>query len=691
MLTPLTDDDPTAIGPYRLQNRIGEGGMGTVYLAFTERREPVAVKVASAELAEDVEFRRRFQREVRAAQRVRGGAVAAVLDADTESDRPWMVTEYVEGISLADAVRQRGPLAERLVRGLAVGLADALVAIHEAGVVHRDLKPSNILLAWDGPRVIDFGIAQLDGNATLTRTGHVVGTLAWMAPEQMRGEQAGPPADVFSWGCCVAYAATGRHPFHADRAEVLAFRIQREAPDLDHLPAYLLGTAVPALDKEPGLRPSAAALLANLSGHPVRTMSEAHRATETVLGRDWTSQLPGRPSRRPQPDPRPAARHGGALPAPAGPVSGPAPATWQPAPAPPPGAWPAAAALGAPRPGDGPPAGRPLDAPRQTGAYPLGHREPDGYPPDQPDQSDQPGPRPPARRRSDGYPAAGPAPAEAPQSWPPRPAVEAERYQRPAQDADWRSARAGSLGVPPPADAYRPALPRPESHRPEPAGDGYRPVPPAAPNRPTTPPPDPYRAAPPSAEQPRPALPAPDGYRPVPGQADGYRPKPAAHDGYPPAFRTGDGSRPALPAGGGYPGSPPPAGSPGTAPGTPCPPPNRPPVGAPSDPGRARAAAGRAPGAAAELAGVVTSTPAVVGGDAAGASWNLPAVLSAVLSLCWLFGLGSVAGVYLGYRGRAAARSVARRGDRLAAVGIVLGWPGIIAAVIVLGVAAGRG
>lgn len=152
MLTPLTDDDPIAIGPYRLQNRIGEGGMGTVYLAFTDRRHPVAVKVASAELSEDVEFRRRFQREVRAAQRVHGGAVAAVLDADTTAERPWMVTEYVEGTSLADAVRQRGPLAEQLVRGLAAGLADALVAIHEVGVVHRDLKPSNILLAWTGPR-----------------------------------------------------------------------------------------------------------------------------------------------------------------------------------------------------------------------------------------------------------------------------------------------------------------------------------------------------------------------------------------------------------------------------------------------------------------------------------------------------------------------------------------------------------
>jgi serine/threonine protein kinase len=652
MLTPLTDDDPTAIGPYRLQNRIGEGGMGTVYLAFTERREPVAVKVASAELAEDVEFRRRFQREVRAAQRVRGGAVAAVLDADTESERPWMVTEYVEGISLADAVRQRGPLTERLVRGLAAGLADALVAIHEAGVVHRDLKPSNILLAWDGPRVIDFGIAQLDGNATLTRTGHVVGTLAWMAPEQMRGEQAGPPADIFSWGCCVAYAATGRHPFHADRAEVLAFRIQREGPDLDHLPDYLLATVVPALEKEPGLRPSAAGLLANLSGHPVRTMSEAHRATETVLERDWTGQLPGPPARRPDPDPRLAARHGGALPAPAGPMSRPVPATWRPAPAPPSGARPAAAALDQPRPGDVPPAGRRPDAPRQTGAYPVGQRLPDGYPPG------QPGAQPPPQPWSGGYPA-GPARAEPPRPSPPRQTNAPEQYPLPAQDPDWRSARAGSLGIPPPADAYRAAPPRPESYRPEPAGGGYRPMPAAASYPPAPPPPDSYRPAPPP----------PDPYRPAPPTGNGHNP----------ALPMGDGYRPASPADGGYRPSLPPTGS---APGTPYPLP----AGAPVDPRRPRPpVAGRPPGAE-EVVGGGKSVP--VGGAAA---WNVPAMLSAALSVCWLFGLGSVAGVYLGYRARSAARSVARRGDRLAAVGIMLGWPGIIVAMIFLGVAAGRG
>jgi serine/threonine protein kinase len=662
MLTPLTDDDPVAIGPYRLQNRIGEGGMGTVYLAFTERREPVAVKLASAELAEDVEFRRRFQREVRAAQRVRGGAVAEVLDADTDARRPWMVTEYVEGISLADAVRQRGPLTERLVRGLAVGLADALVAIHEAGVVHRDLKPSNILLAWDGPRVMDFGIAQLDGNATLTRTGHVVGTLAWMAPEQMRGEQAGPPADVFSWGCCVAYAATGRHPFHAARAEVLAFRIQREAPDLDHLPDYLLGTVVPALAKEAGLRPSAAALLANLSGHPVRSVSEARRATETVLGRDWTGQLPGRSVRGPATDGQPRPRQDAVLPAPAGPPTGPAPATWQPGRAP------------------VPEASRTLSA----------------------------------------------GPAATPETYP-RPGPRAD------QNADWRSAQAGSMGAPPPADAYRPLPPSSGSYRPAlppsggyppPPPDDYRPVPrPPDGRRATLPPPDGRRATlqPPGGYPPgvppakyAPGLPPSGGYLPAPppgdGQrpmspqaagrraasppADGYRVGPPGSDGYRPPSPPPDGYRPALPAADGY--RPPTAGSQRPAPSEPywpppySPPPHSAPASAavppaPRHAGPPVAAVARPGGSADELAGGGRSVPG------SGTGWNLSAVLSAVLALCWLFGVGSAVGVYLGYRGRAAAKVVPRRGDGLAAVGIVLGWPGLLLAVIFLGVAAGRG
>jgi serine/threonine protein kinase len=151
MLAPLSADDPREVGPYRLQGRIGAGGMGTVYLGFGADSRAVAVKVASPLLADDAEFRERFGREVTAAQRVRGKAIANVIDADTDASAPWMATEYVDGVSLADAVRRRGRLEQSLVRGFAVGLLDALIAIHEAGIVHRDLKPSNILLSWDGP------------------------------------------------------------------------------------------------------------------------------------------------------------------------------------------------------------------------------------------------------------------------------------------------------------------------------------------------------------------------------------------------------------------------------------------------------------------------------------------------------------------------------------------------------------
>ncbi|WP_261560791.1 serine/threonine-protein kinase, partial [Frankia tisae] len=288
MLTPLTSDDPGRIGPFRLANRIGAGGMGVVYLGFGDDGKPVAVKVPSLGLADNPEFRSRFRHEVAAARRVRGNSVAAVLDADLTSERPWMATEYVEGRSLADAVATRGELDDRLVHGLAIGLADALVAIHAAGVVHRDLKPANILLAWDGPKVIDFGIAHAGDNTSHTRTGMLIGTLVWMAPEQLRGERAGPPADIFAWGACVAFAAAGRPPFRGERAEAVGMQILTAEPDLDDLPADLLGVVRAALDKEPARRPTATELLARLLGRAVRSPTDSDEASETALAQVWS-------------------------------------------------------------------------------------------------------------------------------------------------------------------------------------------------------------------------------------------------------------------------------------------------------------------------------------------------------------------------------------------------------------------
>ncbi|MDT3440942.1 MULTISPECIES: protein kinase domain-containing protein [unclassified Pseudofrankia] len=305
MLTPLGRDDPSEIGPYRIQSLIGRGGMGAVYLGFSPADKAVAVKVPSPALARDDEFRGRFRREVDAARRVHGRAVAAVLDADTDDERPWMATEYVEGASLAEAVAGRGRLDERLVAGLAVGLAEALVAIHAAGVVHRDLKPANILLSWDGPRVIDFGVASASGATQHTSTGMLVGTIVWMAPEQLRGERAGPAADIFAWGACVAYAAAGRAPFHADNPQAIALKIMNEPPDLSGVPASLLPMVRAALDKNAASRPSAAELRDRL----LRGVAAADTATRavgddryaTALARLW--ELPSPPPGQPSPPP----------------------------------------------------------------------------------------------------------------------------------------------------------------------------------------------------------------------------------------------------------------------------------------------------------------------------------------------------------------------------------------------------
>ncbi|WP_018505667.1 serine/threonine-protein kinase [Parafrankia discariae] len=269
MLTPLAAGDPRRIGPFEIHNRIGAGGMGSVYLGFTAEGRAAAVKVPAEGLAGDPEFRARFRREVEAARRVRGRAVAAVVDADPDATSPWMAVEYVEGTSLADAVIRHGPLEQRLLHGFGVGLADALVAIHAVGVVHRDLKPSNILLAWDGPKVIDFGIARASGTPTHTRTGILVGTPAWMAPEQLRGERATPAADVFAWGACVTYAATGHPPFGgAEPADVLTVLRRDEQPDLDGVPPDLLAAVRASLARRPEARPSATELVRTLVTEP---------------------------------------------------------------------------------------------------------------------------------------------------------------------------------------------------------------------------------------------------------------------------------------------------------------------------------------------------------------------------------------------------------------------------------------
>lgn len=264
---PLAPVDPESVGPYRLIARLGAGGMGRVYLARSTGGRTVAVKVVRAELAEDQEFRDRFRREVAAAQAVSGTYTAPVVDADRDGPIPWLATSYVLGPSLAEAVASHGPLPADSVRALGTGLAEALTAIHAARIVHRDLKPSNVLLATDGPRVIDFGIARALEGARLTSTGRVVGSPGFMSPEQASGvAPVGPPGDVFALGAVLVYAATGHGPFstESDSTPALLYRVLHDAPNLDGLPDDLRPAISACLAKAPADRPTPAELAALL-------------------------------------------------------------------------------------------------------------------------------------------------------------------------------------------------------------------------------------------------------------------------------------------------------------------------------------------------------------------------------------------------------------------------------------------
>ena len=288
---PLLDDDPAQIGPYRLTARLGEGGMGVVYLAEPGEDDRdntglVAVKVLRPELIGDAELRARFDREVETLLRIQGVCTVRVIDADTTTRKPYLVTEYVDALSLTEYTQVHGPLDPEMLYGLATGLAEALTAIHAAGVAHRDLKPSNVLLAPDGPKVIDFGIAQVMDATALTKTGMTVGSAGFMAPEQIRG-RAGTAADIFAWAVTVGYAASGQSPFGSGTTHAIMYRILHEQPDLAAIPPLLRPMVAAALDKEPVARPSAVELLAQLTSAPTRPDRGAVLDTQTVLLRTW--------------------------------------------------------------------------------------------------------------------------------------------------------------------------------------------------------------------------------------------------------------------------------------------------------------------------------------------------------------------------------------------------------------------
>ncbi|MGH3254651.1 MAG: serine/threonine-protein kinase [Streptosporangiaceae bacterium] len=269
MLRELEPGDPVVMGPYRLRGQLGVGGMGRVFLGLSAGGRLVAVKVIRAELATDPEFRGRFQREVAAARKVSHQFTAPVIDADLDGLVPWLATAYVAGPSLADAVAEYGPLAAASVLQLAAGLAEGLSAIHAAGVVHRDLKPSNVLLASDGPRVIDFGISLTGDGGALTRTGLVVGSPGFMSPEQAEGREVGPASDIFSLGAVLTFAATGQGPFGTGSNMTLVHRLVSGQADLDRVPAEVRPLVERCLAADPRERPTARVLLAETAaGQP---------------------------------------------------------------------------------------------------------------------------------------------------------------------------------------------------------------------------------------------------------------------------------------------------------------------------------------------------------------------------------------------------------------------------------------
>ena len=276
--------------------------MGVVYLGIGWDGSQVAVKVLRPELADDQEFRRRFRREVSALMRVKGVCTVRVIEADTESAQPFMVTEYAEGPSLAEYIDSYGLIGPDMLYGLATGLAEALTVIHAAGIVHRDFKPSNVILTDAGPKVIDFGIAQALDATSMTRTGMMVGSAGFMAPEQISG-RPGPPADIFVWGVTVAYAATGQPPFGTGDTHAVLYRVMHGDPDISGVPDPLRSLVAAALTKDPDQRPTARQLLDQLTSISMAPMATSRaprtRPPRPILARTWQQTGPGPSGPRP--------------------------------------------------------------------------------------------------------------------------------------------------------------------------------------------------------------------------------------------------------------------------------------------------------------------------------------------------------------------------------------------------------
>ncbi|MEV6031782.1 serine/threonine-protein kinase [Nonomuraea sp. NPDC052116] len=266
-ISPLVAGDPTQLGSFRLSGRIGEGGQGIVYLGVNDKGEQAAIKLLHVKFTGDTIARSRFARELKAAKRVASFCTARVMEADLDGNTPYIASEYIDGRALRDIIETDGPLTGTVLDRLAIGTATALTAIHHASIIHRDFKPDNVLIAADGPRVVDFGIARII-DSTGTITSRAIGTPAYMAPEQIAGDDVGPYTDVFSWGATIAFAATGTPAFEGKSIAVVLNRILNHEVDVGMMPEPLRGVVSSALSKSPADRPSADQILLRLLGQP---------------------------------------------------------------------------------------------------------------------------------------------------------------------------------------------------------------------------------------------------------------------------------------------------------------------------------------------------------------------------------------------------------------------------------------